>query len=76
MGDLPGHQSPPKYVAQNIKFFMLTLGKQMEDIQMWLGHSNIGTIGNIYRHLDAVSKTETGAAMSKALGGRRTLRKG
>lgn len=58
----------PKYVIQNIKFFMLALGKQMKDIQMWLGHSDIGTIGNIYRHLDAVSKTETGAAMSKALG--------
>ena len=48
---------------------MFTLGKQMKDIQIWLGHSDIGTIGNIYRHLDAVSKTETGAAMSKALGG-------
>ena len=47
---------------------MFTLGKQMKDIQMWLGHSDIGTIGNIYRHLDAVTKADTGAAMSKALG--------
>ena len=42
--------------------------KQMKDVQMWLGHTDIGTIANIYSHLDAVSKADTGAAMSKALG--------
>ncbi len=31
-------------------------------------HSDMSTTANIYSHLDAVSKSETGAAMSKALG--------
>ena len=35
---------------------MLALGKQTKDIQMWLGHSDIGTTGNIYSHLDSYSK--------------------
>ncbi len=47
---------------------MPALGKQMKDVQMWLGRSDIGTIGNIDSYLDAVSKTEIGTAMSKALG--------
>lgn len=47
---------------------MPALDKQMEDIQMWLGHSDIGTTGNIYSYLDAVSKADTGAAMSKVSG--------
>ena len=47
---------------------MVVYGKQMNDIQMWLGHSDMSTTANIYSHLDAVSKADTGAAMSKALG--------
>ena len=46
---------------------MLALGKQMKDIQMWLGHSAIGTTGNIYSHLDSHSKVQTGAAIYDAL---------
>ena len=46
---------------------MLALGKQMKDIQMWLGHSDIGTTGNIYSHLDSHSKVQTGAAIYDAL---------
>ena len=41
--------------------------KQMKDIQMWLGHSDIGTAGNIYSHLDSHSKVQTGAAIYDAL---------
>ena len=46
---------------------MLALGKQVTDIQMWLGHSDIGTTGNIYSHLDSHSKVQTGAAIYDAL---------
>ena len=46
---------------------MLALGKQMKDIQMWLGHSDIGTTGNIYSHLDSHSKVQTAAAIYDAL---------
>ena len=46
---------------------MLALGKQMKDIQMWLGHSDISTTGNIYSHLDSHSKVQTGAAIYDAL---------
>ena len=41
--------------------------KQMKDIQMWLGHSDIGTTGNIYSHLDSHSKVQTGVAIYDAL---------
>ena len=41
----------------------------MKQIQEWLGHSDMSTTANIYSHLDAVTKADTGAAMSKALGG-------
>ena len=46
---------------------MLACGKQTKDIQMWLGHSDIGTTGNIYSHLDSHSKVQTGAAIYDAL---------
>ena len=42
-------------------------GKQMKDIRMWLGHSDIGTTGNIYSHFDSHSKVQTGAAICDAL---------
>ena len=47
---------------------LLAQGVPMKQIQEWLGHSDMGTTANIYSHLDAVTKAETGAAMSKALG--------
>ena len=40
----------------------------MKQIQEWLGHSDMSTTANIYSHLDTVSKADTGAAMSNALG--------
>ena len=47
---------------------MLASGVSMKQIQEWLGHSDMSTTANIYSHLDAVTKADTGAAMSKALG--------
>ena len=47
---------------------MLANGVPMKQIQEWLGHSDMSTTANIYSHLDAVTKADTGAAMSKALG--------
>ena len=47
---------------------MLANGIQMKMIQDWLGHSDMSTTANIYIRLDAVTKADTGAAMSKALG--------
>lgn len=47
---------------------LLAQGVPMKQIQEWLGHSDMSTTANIYSHLDAVSKADTGAAMSKALG--------
>ena len=38
------------------------------DAQEWLGHSDMSTTANIYSHLDAVTKAQTGAAMIRALG--------
>ena len=53
------------------KIFPILSGPQgvpMKQIQEWLGYSDMSTTANIYSHLDAVSKADTGAAMSKALG--------
>ena len=50
---------------------LLAQGVPMKQIQEWLGHSDMSTTANIYSHLDAVTKADTGAAMSKALGVRR-----
>ncbi len=55
-------------VAEYINQFRSEQGVPMKQIQEWLGHSDMSTTANIYSHLDAVSKSETGAAMSKALG--------
>ena len=47
---------------------LLAGGVPMKQIREWLGHSDMSTTANIYSHLDAVTKADTGAAMSKALG--------
>ena len=36
--------------------YLLHLGFQMKEIQMWLGHGDIGTTMNLYAHLDMESK--------------------
>ena len=46
---------------------LLAQGVPMKQIQEWPGHSDMSTTANIYSHLDAVTKADTGAAMSKAL---------
>ena len=51
------------------KSVLLAGGVPMKQIKEWLGHSDMSTTANIYSHLDAVTKADTGgAAMSKALG--------
>ena len=41
---------------------LLAQGVPMKQIQEWLGHSDMSTTANIYSHLDAVTKADTGAA--------------
>jgi integrase len=36
--------------------YLLHLGFSMKEIQMWLGHGDIGTTMNLYTHLDMVAK--------------------
>ena len=47
---------------------LLVVGVPLKQFQEWLGHSDMSTTANIYSHLDAVTKEDTGAAMSQALG--------
>jgi len=47
---------------------LLAQGVPMKQIQEWLGHSDMSTTANIYSHLDTVTKADTGAVRSKALG--------
>ena len=42
--------------------------KQMKEIQMWLGHSDMSTTANIYSHIDSTSKKETAQAIGELLG--------
>lgn len=71
----------PKYIAKHgmpkMRFhdlrhscagLLLANGVPLKQIQEWLGHSDRSTTANIYSHLDAVTKADTGAAMSKSLG--------
>ena len=41
---------------------LLAQGVPMKQIREWLGHSDMSTTANIYSHLDAVTKADTGAA--------------
>ena len=43
---------------------LLDSGVSMKEIQEWLGHSDFSTTANIYAHLDAASKSNTGTAMA------------
>ena len=36
--------------------YLLHLGFKMKEIQMWLGHGDIGTTMNLYAHLDMEAK--------------------
>ena len=46
---------------------MVTKGDGINNVQKWLGHSDIGTTANIYAHLDYQSKVESAEKMSDIL---------
>ena len=46
---------------------MVTKGDGINNVQKWLGHSDIGTTANIYAHLDFQSKVESAEKMSSIL---------
>ncbi len=46
---------------------LLSLGFNLKEIQVWLGHSDIGTTMNIYAHLDTESKKNIAEIFSNAL---------
>ena len=46
---------------------LLKQGVPMEQIQEWLGHSDISTTANIYAYLDAQSKQLSAETMAQAL---------
>ena len=65
-----------KYGFKNIRFhdlrhscasLMVTKGDGINNVQKWLGHSDIGTTANIYAHLDYQSKVESAEKMSGIL---------
>jgi integrase len=65
-----------KYGFKNIRFhdlrhscasLMVTKGDGINNVQKWLGHSDISTTANIYAHLDYQSKVESAAKMSNIL---------
>lgn len=39
--------------------YLLKHGMSLKDIQVWLGHADIGTTANIYAHIDLEMKTNT-----------------
>nr|MCR5042497.1 site-specific integrase [Clostridia bacterium] len=46
---------------------MVTKGEGINNVQKWVGHSDIGTTANIYAHLDFQSKVESAEKMSGIL---------
>ena len=65
-----------QYGFPNIRFhdlrhscasLMVTKGEGINNVQKWLGHSDIGTTANIYAHLDFQSKVESAEKMSSIL---------
>lgn len=65
-----------QYGFKNIRFhdlrhscasLMVTKGDGINNVQKWLGHSDIGTTANIYAHLDYQSKVESAEKMSGIL---------
>ena len=65
-----------KYGFKNIRFhdlrhscasLMVTKGDGINNVQKWLGHSDIGTTANIYALLDYQSKVESAEKMSGIL---------
>ncbi len=46
---------------------LLSDGKQLKDVQEWLGHSDISMTANVYGHLDDTRKKAIGNSMSELL---------
>jgi len=69
-----------KYRLRKIRFhdlrhtcasFLVQNKIQMKQVQEWMGHSDIGTTGNIYSHLDFDSKLESADAIGSIIRGDR-----
>ena len=67
-----------KYGLRKIRFhdlrhtcasFLVQNKIQMKQVQEWMGHSDIGTTGNIYSHLDFDSKIESADAIGNIIRG-------
>ena len=54
----------PLVLRHSCASLLLDRGVSMKEIQEWLGHSDFSTTANIYAHLDAASKSNTGTAMA------------
>ena len=61
-------RTKPSVLTVRTVSVLLAQGVPMKQIQEWLGNSDMSTTANIYSHLDALTKADTGAVMSKALG--------
>lgn len=46
---------------------LLAMGYSLKDIQEWLGHSNIGTTGNFYAHVEYKQKVSMADSINKCL---------
>jgi integrase len=71
-----------KYGLRKIRFhdlrhtcasFLVQNKIQMKQVQEWMGHSDIGTTGNIYSHLDFDSKLESADAIGSIIRGGRSV---
>ena len=45
--------------------FLLYLGFNLKEIQVWLGHGDIGVTMNLYTHLDMTAKKEIASTLNK-----------
>lgn len=52
--------------------YLLHLGFNMKEIQMWLGHGDIGTTMNLYAHLDMEAKRNIAGVLSERFAGMET----
>ena len=45
--------------------YLLYLGFSMKEIQMWLGHGDIGTTMNLYTHVDLEAKRNIAESLNE-----------
>ena len=60
---------PWETVRHSCASLLYANGVALKNIQEWLGHSDIGTTGNIYTHLDYSSKVSSAQAIVGILPG-------